>query len=125
MCGKITNLKLQVHSDNALQRVQNCLSQLNCCSDDDVTCLQFHTIPGDQDYDELSAVSLYFTAGTLVGSSDCATIFITNDDILECDEFFTFSLNSSDPINFDVSLGTVLILEDTDCEFVRFTTYVD
>ena len=90
-----------------------------------VTCLQFYTIPGDQDYDELSAVSLYFTAGTLVGSSDCATIFITNDDILESNESFSFTLSSSDPVNFDVSLGTVLILEDNDCEFVRFTTYVD
>ena len=87
-----------------------------------MTCLQFHTIPGDQDYDELSAVSLYFTAGTQVGSSDCATIFITNDDILESNETFSFSLNSSDPVNFDVSVGTVLILEDADCEFLRFTT---
>ena len=90
-----------------------------------LACLQFRTIPGDQDYDELSATSLYFSAGTLVGSSDCATIFITNDDILESNESISFSLNSSDPVNFDVSLGTVLILDDTDCEFVKFTTYVD
>ena len=86
-----------------------------------VTCQQFHTIPGDQDYDELSAVSLYFTAGTLVGSTDCATISITNDDILESDESFSLSLGSSDPVNLDDSMGTVLILEDADCEFVRFT----
>ena len=80
------------------------------------------TILGDQDYDELSAVHLYFPAGTPVGSTDCATISITNDDILESNESFSFSLSSSDPVNFDVSMGTALILEDADCEFVRFAT---
>ena len=89
-----------------------------------VTCLQIYTTPGGQDYDELSAVSLCFTAGILVGSTDCAAIFITNDDILESNESFSFSLSSSDPVNFDNSMGTVLILEDADCEFVRFTTYL-
>ena len=78
------------------------------------------TILGDQDYDELSAVPLYFPAGTQVGSTDCATISITNDDILESNESFSFSLSSSDPVNFDVSMGAALILEDTDCEFAGF-----
>ena len=78
------------------------------------------TILGDQDYDELSAVPLYFPAGTQVGSTDCATISITNDDILESNESFSCLLSSSDPVNFDVSMGAALILEDTDCEFAGF-----
>ena len=82
------------------------------------------TISGDQDYEELSAVPLYFPAGTQVGSTDCATISITNDDILESNESFSFSLSSSDPVNFDVSMGTALILEDADCEFLRFAIYL-
>jgi len=75
----------------------------------------FHA--GDRDYSQLT-VDLTFNAGSQAGSNACANISIIDDDILESDEYFTVILSSSDPVNFDVSMGSCTIIEDSDCELL-------
>ena len=71
----------------------------------------FHA--GDRDYSQLT-VHLTFNAGSQAGSTACTDISIINDTILESDEYFTITLSSSDPVNFDVSMGSCTIIEDAD-----------
>ena len=71
----------------------------------------FHA--GDHDYSQLT-VHLTFNAGSQAGSTACTDISIINDTILESDEYFTITLSSSDPVNFDVSMGSCTIIEDAD-----------
>ena len=75
----------------------------------------FHA--GDRDYSQLT-VYLTFNAGSQAGSTACTDISIINDNILESDEYFTITLSSSDPVNFDVSMGSCTIIEDADSELV-------
>ena len=75
----------------------------------------FHA--GDSDYSQLT-VHLTFNAGSQAGSTACTDISIINDNILESDEYFTITLSSSDPVNFDVSMGSCTIIEDADSELV-------
>jgi len=75
----------------------------------------FHA--GDRDYSQLT-VHLTFNAGSQAGSTACTDISIINDNILESDEYFAVTLSSSDPVNFDVSMGSCTIIEDADSELV-------
>jgi len=75
----------------------------------------FHA--GDHDYSQLT-VHLTFNAGSQEGSTTCTDISIFDDNILESDEYFTITLRSSDPVNFDVSMGSCTIIEDADSELV-------
>ena len=56
---------------------------------------------------------LVFTSGSTVGAQVCEDILIDEDNKLEDDEEFTYSLTSNDPVMFLASGGTVTI-EDND-----------
>ena len=72
---------------------------------------------GGRDYSQVT-VHLTFNAGSQEGSTTCTDISIFDDNILESDEYFTITLRSSDPVNFDVSMGSCIIVEDADSELV-------
>jgi len=72
---------------------------------------------GGRDYSQVTA-HLTFNAGSQEGSTTCTDISIFDDNILESDEYFTNTLSSSDPVNFDVSMGSCIIVEDADSELV-------
>ena len=62
---------------------------------------------------------LVFASGSTAGAQVCEDIVIVEDNKLEDDEQFTYSLTSNDPVVFLASGGTVTIEdnEDNDSEF--------
>jgi len=83
----------------------------------EIYCFLMVSHAGDRDYSQLT-VHLTFNAGSQAGSTACTDISIINDNILESDEYFTVTLSSSDPVYFDVSMGSCTIIEDADSELV-------
>ena len=63
------------------------------------------------DYVSLNPM-LTFDVGASDGSSECRNIPIQDDNIAESTEDFSISLTSVDSVEFENSVGTVLILDD-------------
>ena len=55
---------------------------------------------------------LLLPSGSTVGDTVCEDIVINEDEKLEDDEQFTFSLTSNDPVDFVTSSGNVTIVDD-------------
>ena len=79
-------------------------------------CTTFTLSTAGEDYEPHINTQLVFTSGSAVGAQVCEDIVIDEDNKLEDDEQFTFSLTSNDPLVFLASGGTVTI-EDNDSEF--------
>ena len=76
-------------------------------------CWPLYTAPGDYGY--LVNAPLSFDIGAAIGNTSCVDIDIFDDEIVEDDEIFSVSLNSSDPVNILVSSANVTIF-DNDCK---------
>ena len=77
----------------------------------------FHTATSGDDFTALLAEEVTFLVGDADGQERCATIDLTDDDLVECDEDFTVSLAlvTSKP---NLSLGTdstTVTISDSDC----------
>ena len=78
----------------------------------------FHTATSGDDFTALSAEEVTFLVGDADGQERCATVDLTDDDLVECDEDFTVSLAlvTSKP---NLSLGTdmtTVTISDSDCK---------
>ena len=74
-------------------------------------------MPGDYTCDTLKIV---FPVGTTSDTTMCTNITIVEDDVLECDQYFTVEINSTSP-NITVgtpSIVTVTIKDTDDGEWV-------
>ena len=64
-----------------------------------------------------------FSVGSANGATICTNITIVEEDILEYDEYFTFEITTSDPVEPNTLNGSVLIINN-DGEFIfGFYTY--
>ena len=72
--------------------------------------------PGD--YTSIVNYPLTFSAGSPVGISKCAYINITDDLVVEPDQYFSVSLASTDPVYINPTSLAQVIIADNDCELL-------
>lgn len=64
------------------------------------------------DYEDQINTPIVFSAGSSIGESVCASIDIEDDDCVEEDESFTFTLSSDDPVDLVGRNGEIFIIND-------------
>lgn len=80
---------------------------------------------GDVDYTSITSLTLTFPMGSVEGSSLCATVNITDDDVVENNEVFSLSITS---IDTRVSLSPIfsvasVIIHDSDGMLITLRWY--